>query len=287
MKMIQSKRKGAMLMLTAAVFYAITAAMVKSIQAIPVAEKVFFRNLISLLPIIIMNRSKGVNLLGNNKKFLVLRAVLGLFGAGCYFYALSNAPLADTVALANLYPFFVIIFSFVFIKEDIQKVHIFAFIVSIMGAILIIKPQFDAVNIFYILAFASAVFTGGAYTTVKHLQETEDSIVIMFYFSLITAIVCIPFVLMGNFVLPKGMSLLKLLLLGGAATFYQFFMTSAYKYAPAGEIAIYSYASIVVSAIIGILVWHEIPNLSSVIGIILIISAAFFNYRIPSNHKEE
>lgn len=283
---MKQRSKGAIFMLVAACFYAITAAIVKSLSDIPVVEKVFFRNIIGLLPIIVVAcKQKGSikrYLLGNNKPFLILRGVFGLIAMASYYYALSHAPLAETVTLGNIYPFFVIIFSYFFIKEEIRKVHIGTFIMSILGAVLIIRPQFDNVNIFYIFAFVSAIFTGAAYTTVKHLQETDDSLVIMFYFSLITAVAFLPFVFMGHFVLPKGWDLLKLLMLGGSATLYQICMTTAYKYAPAGEIAIYSYASIVFSGIIGFILWYEIPTLLSLMGSILILLAAFINYKQSS-----
>ena len=224
---------------------------------------------------------------GNNKPFLILRGVLGLIATGGYYYALSNAPLADTVTLTNIYPFFVIIFSWVFIKEKIRKVHIYTFLLSLLGAVLIIRPQFHSINIFYIFAFFSAVFTGAAYTNIKHLQKTDDTLVIMFYYSLITAVAFLPFVFMGHFVIPKGWGLFKLLVLGLTGTLYQTCMTSAYKYAPAGEIAIYSYASIVFSGIIGLVIWSEIPTLLSVTGSALIILAAFINYKARHFEKNE
>ncbi len=280
------RTKGAIFMLAAAFFYAITAAIVKSLSDIPVVEKVFFRNVIGLLPIIFVSFRKKVPikeyLLGSNKPFLILRGIFGLIAIATYYYALSHAPLAETVTLGNVYPFFVIIFSYFFIKEEIQKVHIVTFLLSIIGAVLIIRPQFNTINVFYIFAFVSAIFTGAAYTTVKHLQKTDDSLVIMSYFSLITAVVFLPFIFMGHFVIPEGENLIKLLMLGGSATVYQICMTTAFQYAPAGEIAIYSYASIVFSGIIGVIFWNEMPTLLSLIGAIFILSAALINYKVPN-----
>ncbi len=287
---MESRSKGALFMLAAACFFALTAAVVKSLTGIPVAEKVFFRNIISLVPIIVLAYKKQGSkryLAGNNKLFLILRGILGLIATGGYYYALSNAPLADTVTLTNIYPFFVIIFSWFFIKEKIKKVHIYTFLLSLMGAVMIIRPQFDSINLFYIFAFFSAVFTGGAYTAVKYLQKTDETLVIMFYYSLITAIAFLPLVLMGHFVIPKGWGLIKLLMLGVTGTMYQICMTTAYKYAPAGEIAIYSYASIVFSGIIGLLLWNEIPTLLSLAGSVFIITAAFINYKARQTKTNE
>lgn len=266
-------------MLIAAGFFSVTAALVKSLPDIPIAEKVFFRNIIGLMPVLfLIIKNKKISW-GNNKPFLILRAALGLIATGLYFFALSHAPLSDTVTLINLYPFFIVIFSYYFLKEPIRKVQMYALLLSIIGAVLVIRPQFNNINYIYIITLISAVLTAGAYTAVKHLKKTEESVVIMFYFSLMTAIAFFPFMLNSHFVLPVGMNLVKLLILGASATCYQMFMTSAYKYAPAGEIAIYSYASIVISSVIGVIFWGEAPALPSILGAGLIITAAFINYR--------
>ncbi len=276
---MKANKKGALFMLVAACFFALTAALVKSLPDIPVAEKVFFRNIIGLMPVLIVNIKKRKMSWGSNKPFLILRAILGLIATGAYYFALSRAPLADTVILMNVYPFFIVIFSFYFLKEDIKKEQLYALVLSITGAILVIRPQFNAINFVYIITLFAAILTAGAYTTVKHLKKTEDSVVIMFYFSLVTAIGFLPFMLKSHFVVPVGMNLIKLLVLGASATCYQMFMTTAYKFAPAGEIAVYSYASIVISSIIGVIFWSEVPSLLSLLGAGLIIIAAFINYR--------
>ena len=65
---------------------------------------------------------------------------------------------------------------------------------------------------------------------------------------------------------------------GLAAAGGQFTITAAYSYAPAREISVYDYSQIVFAAIIGFLVFGQIPDFLSWIGYIVIISMAIVNY---------
>ncbi|MEG0237214.1 DMT family transporter, partial [Cetobacterium sp.] len=90
----------------------------------------------------------------------------------------------------------------------------------------------------------------------------------------------IPPMLIQGFVIPSGVQLFYLILTGIFATVGQIGLAYAYKYALASEVSIYQYLSIIFSAIIGFMFWKEIPDTLSLIGGLIIIGAAIFNYRL-------
>ncbi|MTI65284.1 MAG: DMT family transporter [Firmicutes bacterium] len=275
---MEDRTKGIVLILFSAFFFALMAATVKSLARIPVAEKIFFRNIFGLFIATYMIVKNKKPILGNNKKFLLLRGIFGMLGMSAYFYALGNMPLADTVILNKMSPFFVMVFSAIFLKEKIKKYQLLSLILAVFGAIFVIKPQFDVTIIPYIIALLSAIFAGSAYTTIRHLRHTDSSETIVFYFTFISTVSMIPFLFNGQFIIPSLKELLGLLALGTVATSAQFLMTNAYRFAPAGELAIYTYTNIVFSTIIGLLIWSEIPDILSIIGGLSIITAGFINY---------
>jgi drug/metabolite transporter (DMT)-like permease len=59
----------------------------------------------------------------------------------------------------------------------------------------------------------------------------------------------------------------------------QFAITTAYSYAPGKEISIFDYSQIIFSAIAGLFVFSQVPDLMSVIGYMIIFVVAFMNYR--------
>jgi len=275
---MENRSKGITLILLSALFFALMAATVKFLDNIPTPEKIFFRNLLGIFVAFYMIKKKNKSLLGNNKKLLILRSVLGLIGVAAYFYSLSKLPLADTVILNKISPFFVLILSFVFLKEKISKQQIISLIVAILGAAFVIKPEFNVEIIPYLIALASAFFAGSAYTVIRHLRNYDSTETIVFYFTLFSTLVMIPFMFFGGFVIPTLLELLGLILLGVFATTAQFLMTNAYRYAPAGELAIYTYTNIIFSTIIGLVIFFEVPDYLSIIGGLLIIGAGVINY---------
>lgn len=56
-------------------------------------------------------------------------------------------------------------------------------------------------------------------------------------------------------------------------------VTKAYQLAPAKETSVYDYSQILYSAVYGILLFGEVPDLLSVIGYCIIISVAVFSWR--------
>lgn len=275
---MERRKIGIILILSSSLFFALMAATVKSLNNIPVAEKIFFRNLLGLIVATYIILKKDKKVAGNNKKLLFLRSIFGLLGVACYFFALSKIPLADAVILNKLSPFFVIVLSSIFLKEKFNNIQILSLIIALIGAGFVIKPQFSYTVIPAFIGLLSAFFAGAAYTTIRHLRHTDSPEIIVFYFTLFSTLTMIPVMASGYFVLPTLTDIIRLILLGIFATTAQFLMTNAYRFAPAGELSIYTYTNIVFSMLLGIIIWFEIPDIFSIIGGILIITAGAINY---------
>lgn len=275
---MENRTKGIILILLSALFFALMASTVKFLKDIPTPEKIFFRNLFGVFISFLIIKKNKKSILGNNKKLLLLRSIFGLSGVAAYFYSLNMLPLADTVILNKMSPFFVLILSFLFLKEKISKLNVISLILAVIGAGFVIKPEFNVDTIPYLIALSSAFFAGSAYTVIRHLRNFDSTETIVFYFTLFSTIIIIPFMIFGGFKIPNIGELIGLIFLGVFATTAQFLMTNAYRYAPAGELSIYTYTNIIFSTIIGFVFFFEIPDYLSIIGGLLIILAGFINY---------
>ena len=268
-------------MLLSALSFALMGAMVKLAHQVPVIEKVFFRNLITfilMLVLIIKNKENPFKQVGA-RKFLIIRSLAGLLGVILYFYAISNMSLADSTMLNKLSPFFVMIFAGIFLKEGFSKEKIFVVIIAFIGALLIIKPQFDLSIIPAIAGFLSAIFAGLAYTVVRFLKDKTSSSMIVFYFSAISVIGTLP-LMIPYFVLPSPLTLLILVAIGIFAGIGQISLTKAYHLAPASEISIYNYTSILFATLIGMAIGDSFPDITSLIGGSIIFLTAYYNYKL-------
>ncbi|MCC3144352.1 DMT family transporter [Halanaerobium sp. Z-7514] len=276
---MENRKKGIIYIILSSLFFALMAAAVKYLANIPTAEKIFFRSFIGVVVAFTLVKRDGGTLVGNNKKLIILRSIFGLSGIAAYFYALSQINLADAVILNKMSPFFVMIFAALFLKESISSKQIVALIIAVSGALLVIRPGFDANLIPALIALLSSVLAGMAYTVIRELRKTDSAATVVFYFSLFSTIAMFPFMLQGGFVVPQGIEIIVLIALGVFAAAAQLFMTNAYRHAEASELSIYTYSNIVFSSIFALLFFQEFPDLLSILGGVLIISAAYLNFR--------
>ncbi len=275
-------------MLISAAAFAGMGALVKAASEVPVVEKVVVRNLISLVIAGVVAWRANKPLLGRweNQGLLLLRSLLGVAGVTCFFYAIDHLILADAAMLTKLSPFFVAIFALFFLGEKPPKAVVVAMVVAFLGGLLVIKPRFDLTVLPALVGLASSVFAGGAYTVVRSLRSRESPETIVFYFSLVTVLVLTPFVV-GDLYLPNGREILLLLGIGVGAAIGQFGLTLAYRYAPAAGVSIYSYTTIVFSALLGLLIWAEVPDWLSVIGGVLIIAGGALSFAAERRSQPE
>lgn len=263
---------------------------VKGSRHIPLMERVLFRNLvIILIPLTSALKEKKFFLWGRkeNRKLLLLRSLFGLVGVIGYFYAISRLKfLADAAMLNRLSPFFVTLFSFLFLKEALHKSQIGVMILAFLGALLIIKPQWNLSMLPALGGILSGIAAGAAYTIIRGLHtKGERSESILFYFSAVSVAGSLP-LLWNNFVLPSPTDLIYLLCIGVFAGLGQILLTVSYKYAPAGKVSIFSYSNILFSALLGWFVWDEIPDRWSVLGGLMILLPSIWLY-FYSNQKEK
>jgi len=281
---MKQETKGIICLLLSSFFFAVMGAAVKSVPDLPIAQKIFFRNLVGAIMtagILIKNKESFI---GSNVKLLTLRSLFGLLGVAANFYAISRLPLSDAALLNRMSPFFVILLSLIFLKEHVNKYQLYAMIIALLGAGFVIKPQFNYTIIPSLIGLSSAVFAAAGYTSVRQLRLYSSPYTIVFFFCLFSTVAAIPFMFVDHYTSPNLKELILLLVIGLSATAAQISMTTGYRYAPASRLAIYGYTNIIFSAILGVILWSEYPDLLSVTGGMLIILGGFINY-IAMNNK--
>ncbi|OAT82085.1 hypothetical protein A6P54_11330 [Bacillus sp. MKU004] len=282
---MSNRNKGIILLLLSAFGFSMMAALVKLSGDVPTIQKTFFRNFVSAIIAFGFVKYYGERLFGRkeNQKLLLLRSSLGAAGIVLFFYAIDHLVLSDADMLNKLSPFLTIIFASIFLKEKARMFQITAIIIAFIGTLFIIKPAFSYETIPYVAGLLSAVFAAGAYTVLRVLGTKEKFYTVVFYFSFFTTMILLPFVI--AFYEPMSMKQWVYLLGAGFfATIGQFGITIAYKFAPAKEISIFFYSTVVYSALISIFLFGQIPDTWSIIGYIIIFAASL--YMFLKNNKE-
>lgn len=277
---MSNKTKAVFCMLISALGFTFMSVTVKYVTGIPLFEKVFFRNLISLGVAFFMLKKSSAPMFGRreNQLALLARSIFGLAGVVLNFYAIANLTLADSSMLGKLSPIFVTIMACIFLKEKIDSKQILSIIITFLGALLVIKPEFSLEMLPSLAGILSAAASGVAYTLLRYLKDRESPDTIIFYFSLISVVFTAPFAL-AEYVQPTFIQLGLLLATGVFASVGQFGITYAYKFAKATEVSIYNYSAIVFGIILGFIFFGEIPDTLSLLGGAIIIAVAFYIFK--------
>lgn len=275
-----SNRKKGIIFITASAFgFAMMSAFIKISGDLPSFQKTFFRNIVSLMVAFALISKHRGNFFGqkNNQKTLLLRSIFGTLGILFNFYSIDKLVLSDANMLNKLSPFFVIIFSGIFLKEKVNIKQIIAIIIAFIGTLFIIKPSLNLEIMPAIAGILGGVTAAAAYTCVRSLSGKEHPETIVFYFSFISSVITFPLMII-YYENMNIMQLIYLLLAGIFASLGQFGITLAYKYAPAKEISIFDYTNIIFSAIISLCLFGILPDYLSLVGYIIIFSASLYMF---------
>ena len=269
---------GILFILGAALCFALMNLFVNAAGELPVMQKVFFRNLISTFVVFLL-------LLFQKEKFrikdrscvpwLFLRAIVGYLGVILNFYAIDRiGSISDASMLNKLSPFFAILFSVFLLREKPSIPEIIFVLLAFAGAACVINPKFSMEVLPAAAGFLGGACAGFAYTCVRILgNKGERGLMTVFFFSAFSTVVSIPFLIV-QFTPMTTWQICSLLLAGAAATGGQFFITAAYRHAPAKEIAVFDYAQVPFAAILGYFFLNQMPTVLSFVGYAIIIGAA-------------
>ena len=263
---------------------------------IPIAEKIVYKNVIcTIAGFVFVAKTYGFKdktlYFGNRKNIfgLSMRNICGVLGITTNLYALQHLILSTASVLQDLSVFFVVIFSFIFLKEKVRFWQVVLICVGFLGALVVINPT----SVKFALAPALAAIFGaamnnGTSVTMRFLGKKAAPSTVVFFSNLVSVIVFTPFMLMDYKVLSLHTTIF-LILAGVFYTVVDFTIVLAYKYAPGREIAIFSYVDVVFSAALGFAVFGTFPKVTAIIGYAIIIAAAIllvlYNFKIKETKK--
>jgi len=277
------QRAALMMMLSALAFSVMTVFVKLAGQRLPSQELVVARAIVSLVLSWSLLRAAGVSPWGQNKRWLLLRGVLGFAGLSCVYAAVTHLPLAEATVLQYLHPPITAILAGVFLRERISRHVGVATALSLLGVVLVARPAFlfganpGSLDPFWVgMAIGGAFFSAAAYVVVRKLSKGgEDPLVIVFYFPLVTVPAAVP-TMLPNFVWPEGSEWLLLLGIGVATQIGQVSLTRGLAVLPAATGTAFSYLQVIFAALWGVLVFGDRPDALAIAGGALVIGSALW-----------
>lgn len=271
---------GPLLIVLSELFLVLSGMLIKQLsEQLPTTQIMFFRNFFALLLLAPWLMAAGAAVFKTQYiHWHFLRAVLGVSAMACLYFAWGNLPLAQSALLKQTSPFFIPLIAFFCLKEQLHKQVLAAIFIGFVGVYFILNPQQGVINLVVLIALLGALIGSFAKVTIRKLGQSENSKLIVFYFSLFaTLISLLPALYYWQQV--SVMQLLWLLALAVTSTIAQLLLSKAYRLSKAGVLAPFTYSSVFYAAIFGWFFWAEQISAATVLGILLICSAGILAMR--------
>ncbi|CAO3624291.1 unnamed protein product [Cunninghamella blakesleeana] len=241
-----------------------------------------------------------VNPLGDKRLrgILAFRGLIGAVGLAFFFYSITKLPLPDATVLFFLNPIFTAILAAIFLKEVFTLFDMFCSACCVVGIILVSKPEFifgqhhngdgsdkndlldnneDALSrmLGISAALIGAMLAAIAYCTVRKIGKNVHFMVHVVYFGFASTIFSFfGMVFIQGTVIPEGSYEYSILIMVGITAFLgQCLLNKSLQLAPAGKCTLVRMNDVFFAFVLSITVLHEVPDIYSTIGAIVIVMA--------------
>ena len=258
----------------------VMASLVKQLgESLPALQILFVRSLAGLVVILpVACRSRSGILKTNRFGLHVTRGLVGFIGNVCFFYALINLAIADTVTIQFSRPLIMVVVAALFLGEAVGYRRAIATGIGFAGIMMITRPFGEGFDPWVFSALGGAVFGTLVVVAVKFLSRTEGTIVIMFYYALFTTLFSlIPALFVWQ--APSLTQWMLLLLTGTLSIFGQGMFTHGVGMGETSFIMPFDYLRIVYSFILGMVWFAEVPGLWSFAGAAVIVGTSLYLLR--------
>ena len=268
--------------------FAMMDASVKWLDMFPVGQVLFSRFFFGLIPILLLvPRGEFKTFYKTSRpKLHAFRAITGTLAIIALFIALREIPLADVVSLTFGGPILVTLGSIFFLSEKVGVKRWLAVIIGFFGMLLIVKPAYEELNIYYIFPIIFCIFFACVALSIRSLSSTEPNYRIALYFSLLSMIVgllTLPF----GWVMPNKFELFLLIFTGLVGSVANILLTVSLRYAEASLVTPTKYLNLVFAILLGYFIWSEIPKLLTLVGAGLIIVSSVIIFMRESELKKK
>src|SRR5438067_3165057 len=279
--------KAVLLKIASAFLFSVMSVLVRYLGSrYPVSQIVFFRSAFAILPVVVIYAFRGEleAAVRTGRPFRHIGRGLTAVGAMfCNFSSLARLPVVDATAISFVSPLFTVAMAAVFLKERVRIYRWSAVIVGFSGILVMLAPHLQigrsaveaTAAVGALLGLGGAFFSASSTIQTRALTASETTSSIVFYFSLICALIGLctwPFGWVTT-TWPEFGMLATIGIFGGLA---HILLTESYRLAAASLVAPFDYTTMLWACLLGYLVFSEVPTIAVFIGGAIIAGAGLF-----------
>jgi drug/metabolite transporter (DMT)-like permease len=192
-----------------------------------------------------------------------------------FFGALIFLPLADTVAITFVSPLMMCALAVPMLKEHVGPRRWIAIVIGFAGVLVITQPSGAGFGWGAVLALAAAFGDALGINITRRMSLTESSHSMLFWSSVFLLIgfgVVLPF----YWTAPSGHDGAVIAILALSGSVAQFSLAQAFRYGEVSLLAPLEYGALIWAVIFGYVFWNELPTLTVVGGVAIIIASSAY-----------
>ena len=242
---------------------------------LPTAQSAFLRfafGVVFLLPVLPQLRR---GLAPGALSLFAWRGVMHTIAVLFWFYAMARIPVAHATAIGYLNPVLLLLAGAVILGEAFSARRIWAVGVALAGALIVLRPGVQALNLGHLSQIGAAIFFCASYLFAKRLTGMASASVIVAMMSLTVTIGLAP--LAWWVWVPVTLTQMGgLAVVAACATFGHYCMTRAFRAAPMTVTQPVTFLSLIWATLVGRLVFGEPIDAFVLLGGAMIIGAITF-----------
>lgn len=201
-------------------------------------------------------------------------------------WALKYLPLANAIAIFFVEPLILTLMSAAFLGERIGIRRFAAVVVGLAGALIVIRPNWEAFGWAAVLPLGTAVAFAGYLALTRYAASDGEPLAMQLWAGLFAALGLTVVIGIGEGlevpvldpVWPDGRDWALLVALGMLSALGHVMIAFAFRHAEAGILAPFQYLEIISATILGLIIFDQFPDAVTWLGTALIIGAGLYVY---------
>ena len=218
-----------------------------------------------------------INVYGRTKypKLQFLRSVALMMATTLFFFAFSRLGLAEASAIFNISPVLITLGAFLFLREQIGPRRVIGILVSLLGALIIIRPGSGVFTIYAILPLGAAIFYS-TYSLATRFVGTDESPWTSLFYSAIFGAICYSIYIVFNWNPMSNNALLLTIIIGLFGTAGHICLIRALTLGEASLVAPFIYINLLFTTIWGFVLFGNFPDFWTIVGALIIVAAGIY-----------
>lgn len=255
------------------------------LSGIQIAFLRFFFSFLTLLPF--MLRAGLRSFVTPHWKVHSIRSLFLFLALAPWCYGVIVLPLSLVTTISFSTPLFVLVLSHFFLKETIDVPRLVATLIGFGGILISAGPSHIEWSSAALLLIASTVlFASLDVINKKMLIRNESLLSLLFFSALGTTCLSAPFALL-DWQTPTLFECGMLLLLGVGANMILFCLLRAFQFCELSSLQPLRYVELLVSSAMGVVLFHEWPTVSTLLGATLIVPATLYITRAEVRRRKK